>query len=394
MLPDRFSLKSFLEEHEKSNIESSNFVTGLRKSYGQYTAFLIEQLKIYRKAKDKLPAHANHYCLFTSKSYEQSSSESLAEFKKKRFSGKSLLDLTGGLGIDDWAFSKSFNEVVSVDNDTKLNEIARYNFRQMGINNVIRTDSDAYNFIKQDLHFDMAYLDSDRRVNQSGRKSVTLHESEPSILKLQERLFEICGSVLLKISPLADIKYLSGYLTNIKKVYVVSLYNEVKEILVWLNKSAEEKIEITAIDINKTGLETEFASGISHLLHTQYTNNGKYLYEPANALIKSGLTADYAKVNGIMTIAKNSIYMLSDKLIKNYFGRKFEIVAKIQFSKSKIKEYLKINGIIKANVSKRNFALAVSEIIKLFSLGDGGNDYLFFTTDAEKQKLMFHCRKV
>jgi hypothetical protein len=394
LLPDGFNLKSFLEAQEHKNFESPELMMRLRKKYGDKTSFLIEQLKLYNKAKVKLPFHSENFCLFTSKSFEQSSSEMLAEFKQRKFKGYSLLDLTGGLGIDDWALSKSFTEIVSVDSDTRLNEIVRYNLLQTGIDNIKRIDADAYEFVKENLCFDMIYVDSDRRSKQNGKKAVTLHDNEPSIIKLQNRLFEISDTILLKLSPLVDITYLANTLNNVSKIYVVSLNNEVKEILVLMKKTKSEKIEIFAIDINRNGTQTEFVSYFEKSLNEEYTTDGKYFYEPSNVLIKSGLAVKYAVEKGLKTAAKNSLYVLSDKFIKDFFGRKFIVVSKIPFSKSGAKRYLKLNNINNANVSKRNFTLSAGEIMKLFSLSNGGENYLFFTIDSEKQKLMFHCIKV
>jgi hypothetical protein len=58
-----------------------------------------------------------------------------------------------------------------------------------------------------------------------------------------------------------------------------------------------------------------------------------------------------------------------------------------------LKTYLANNNITKANIAKRNFPMEVTEIKKLTGLKDGGEQYLFFTTDEQGEKRVFHVGK-
>jgi hypothetical protein len=392
LLPDNFNLESFIKKY--SALEEYPLAVKLKKDFGSRSAFLAEQIKLHKKAKEKLPSFSKCFCLYTAKSIEQSSSEPLAEFKSRHFAGNKMLDLTGGLGVDDWALSGTFKKVISVDNDYLLNKIARYNFIRLGIKNIERIDGDAYEFIKIKNSFDLIYIDADRRVKPNGKKSVTLHDPEPSFLKLKKNLFELTGKILLKLSPLIDLSYLAKSIPEIQDIYVVSLNNEVKEILGVINKTFTGISKVIAVDLSPAGIEKEFSGKPNENIEPKYDYKGKYFYEPANVLIKSGLTPKYAAENGLRLVAKNSVYLLGDKLINGFFGRKFKIISGIPFSKSGVKKYLKESGITKANMSKRNFPLAAAEISKLFKLKDGGDEYLFFTTDRGKQKIMYHTRKL
>ena len=146
--------------------------------------------------------------------------------------------------------------------------------------------------------------------------------------------------------------------------------------------------------ISDTGKEICFSSGLKEYKADEYHADGKYFYEPAHALIKSGLVPDYASKIDLHMIAANSLYLTGNKHIDDFFGRTFKVVSGIDFSKSKVKKYLAEQKITKANISKRNFLLKPDEIIKLFKLRDGGEDYLFFTQDTNKNELMYHCRKI
>lgn len=380
-----FDLKSFLESYSEKDI------LRLKKLFLQNYILLSEQLKIYPKAKYKLPTFAVNYCWFTTKSYEQSSSEALAEYKASQFEGNTLLDLTGGLGVDDWAFSRSFSKVISLDKDNSLNTLVNINFDKLGINNIERITADAEEYVKQADAADLVYIDADRRV--SNKRSVTLEGASPPVLKILENIYSFTSNVLLKLSPLTDITYINRTLHHIKSIQVVSFENEVKEILVHLIKNYTGNAEIKAVDIS-TAWINEFSKSGDEEAEPLLANTGKYFYEPASSIIKAGLVNNYAIQTRLQLISTNCVYLLSDELKGNFFGRSFKIVEQLGFSKSTVKKYLKDNGIIKANIAKRNFPLSADEIKKLFKVSDGGNEYLFFTQNSRKEKIFFHCRKI
>lgn len=383
-----FDLKSFLE------LQSSTGLPSLKKLYPDRYRLLADQIKLYPKAAKKLPVFAEHFCCFTAKSFEQSSSEALARFKAGLFSGETIIDLTGGLGIDDWAFSGSFNKVISVERDKELNLLARVNFKKLGIVNVDRVDSDAEDFIKNPVTADMIYIDADRRPGT--KRTITLEDSQPNVLKLSDRLFEISDSVLLKLSPLIDITYLKRKLPNIQDLYVISLDNEIREILVLLRKDTNDKHCMTAVDIDNEGNYSSFSGSPGYIPSTgpPGNTNQKYFYESSKSIVKAGLAGEYAVHMELERINANGVYLLGNVLQQGFMGRVFRIIKGTEFGKSGFKTYLKDNGITKANVSSRNFPLGAEELKKQYKLSDGGDDYLFFTSGNGGLKLFFHCRKL
>lgn len=384
-----FDLKSFLEEF------SGKSPASIRKRYPELYQVFASQLKLYPKAIKKLPAFADKFCYFTTKSYEQSSSGALAAYKARLFSGDTLVDLTGGLGADDFAFSRSFNKVISADNDLELNELARINFLKLGAGNIERIDSSAEDLLNTSPQADMVYLDADRR--SSSRKAVTLHDSSPPVLEILPKIFDAAGKVLLKLSPLVDISYIIKSLPFIRWIKVISLKNEVKEILVYLEKQYSDLIDISAIDLDpdeNDGNERNYSARHNENLSPAIGHTGSYFYEPSASLVKSGLVNHYAASHGFSMISKNGVFLLSDKIVSDFFGRGFLIKNILKYSKSVLKKYFKDQEIKKANISCRNFPVSESSIKNLFSISDGGNEYLFFTTNSAGEKLMYHCRKL
>ncbi len=384
----KFDLQSFLESYKGySSIQ-------LKKDFPSTYKLLASQLALYPKAAQKLPLFTSKFCYLTSKAYEQASSEAMADYKSSLFKGNALIDLTGGLGIDDIAFSRSFKKVLSVDTDKELNLITEVNLKKLGISNIERITAIAEDFIQQDNSADLIYIDADRRLTTSGEKAVTLHDSSPGIPAMLNRLFEISGTILLKLSPLVDITYLKKTLPSIKEIRVVSLNNEVKEILVFLDIAFKKEPEIIAVDVLANGKIDEFSSKYQMVAMSSEGRDNKYFFEPAPSLIKAGLVAKYADFADLYPVALNNIYHTFENLTGDLFGRVFSIVNKMPFGKSSFHKYLLDNSITKANISSRNFPVKPEEIKKTFRINDGGDEYFFFTTDDKKKKLVYHCRKV
>ncbi len=383
----KFDLQSFLKDYAGST--SLN----LKKEFPDNYKLLAAQLDLYPKAVSKLPEFTSNYCYLTTKSYEQSSSEALAEYKASLFAGDMLIDLTGGLGIDDIAFSEKFGKVVSVDFDTELNLLAEVNFTKLGMGNIERVTAKAEEFIQKDISADMIYIDADRRSDRSGKRSVTLHNASPDILKILDRLYEISPRVLLKLSPLVDLTYLRKSLKNTKEIRVISLANEIKEILVLLNRVQDNETQIAAVDISKDGNIKEYFSGMNNSPANRISNEQNYFFEPSASLIKSGLAGEYAANKGLSYIFDGSLYFTSAAEPEKLMGRWFKIIGKMPFSGSAFKKYLSEARISRANISCRSFPLKPEDIKKNYKLMDGGAEYFFFTSDKQKYKLFFHCRK-
>jgi hypothetical protein len=61
------------------------------------------------------------------------------------------------------------------------------------------------------------------------------------------------------------------------------------------------------------------------------------------------------------------------------------------YDKKKIKKYI---GQEKANITVRNFPKSVAQIRKETKIKEGGNLFVFFTTNLEDKQLVLFCRKV
>ncbi len=391
-----FDLENFLSKYSESN--SDKLILKLKSSWNENfdLSFLIHQLKLYKKCKDKIPSFANTFCWLTPKSYEQASSELSALYKSSIFKGDKLFSVCGGLGVDDWAFSKTFSQVISLDLDEELNKLVRHNFRKLKIENFKRITTKAEDFIKEvnNSTYDLIYIDADRR-SDSKKKSFLFENSSPNPLEIISALFEQTETILIKLSPLIDLNYCEKTIPQISKIFVISVENEVKEVLLVLSKTNTKQIEceIQAVNIDPKGISSVFTA-FDKKKNCTYIDNGIYFIEPYLSIIKAGLVAQFSESINAKMISKNSNFLLSDSLVENSMGRFFKIVSILDFKKSELKKYLASNCISKANISKRNFPLKVDELRKVLKLKDGGEDYIFFTQNSENKKLVYHCRKI
>ena len=73
-------------------------------------AVILNQIAAKSKSEHKLPSwFSTKNIVYPSKiSVEQTSSENTALYKSEIISGESLIDLTGGFGVDDFYFSNKF----------------------------------------------------------------------------------------------------------------------------------------------------------------------------------------------------------------------------------------------------------------------------------------------
>jgi hypothetical protein len=255
-------------------------------------------------------------------------------------------------------------------------------------------DDDAEELIRKVPQADLVYVDADRRPGSRHIRVAGLAGMQPDIIRMKDRLLASGGAVLLKLSPMLDIHAIIDELKQVSEVYVVSLKNEVKELLVVMQQqAAAPPVKLHAVDISGAHSH-QFSGFFGDQADISYGYRGSYFYEPALCLIKSGLSGHYAGERGLQLLAPNTQYFVSDSLAEEFLGRSFEIITMMNFSRSAVRQYLTMQGITQANIAKRNFPAEVDELKKLFLIKDGGNDYLFFTQNKERQKLMYHCRKI
>ncbi|MDR6562764.1 MULTISPECIES: THUMP-like domain-containing protein [unclassified Arcicella] len=364
--------------------------------------YLVAQIQARQKAKNKLPEWTENLDVFFPKmlSLEQSSSEITAKFKASLVKGETLLDLTGGMGIDLAYMSKGFNKAFYAEQNNELLKVTQHNYQVLGIENIQFIEGNSETWLKaNETKFSWIYLDPHRR-DDTGNKVVKLQDCEPNILEIKSLIFERTDNVLLKVSPMLDIDLAILELKNVSNVYIVAVENEVKEILFYLQKDYHAEANITAINFLKQGHFSEGKSTEQHVFTFQkseektamigFSSPQHFLYEPNSAILKSGAFRMVAQQFGLQKIAPHSHLYTSEKLVNDFQGRTFQIKAVCKLDKKEIVKHITGN---KANITIRNFPLTVKQIREKLKLNEGGDDYLFATTDAQNQKIVIVCSR-
>ncbi|MEQ6123249.1 class I SAM-dependent methyltransferase [Pseudotenacibaculum sp. MALMAid0570] len=351
---------------------------------------IANQIVSKQKSEKKLPTWFQTEGIFfpPKLNLEQTSSEITAAYKSRLIKGESLIDITGGFGVDSYAFSKHFQEVNHCEINEELSKIAAYNFKKLGVSNVQFTTENGLDIVKNSTKaFDCIYADPSRRSNHKG-KVFLLDDCEPNIPENIDLLLQKANHILLKVSPILDITSAINELKNVKEVHVVAVNNEVKELLFLLERSYEDSIKIKTTNFQRNNQqEFEFILGTNE--HSNYSNPKEFLYEPNAAIMKSGGFHKITSSFNVYKLHQNSHLFTSNEHIE-FPGRVFKIIKILPYDKKKMKKQLSLK---KANITTRNFSKSVDEIRKELKIKDGGIDYLFFTTESSNKQVCIHCKK-
>ena len=174
-----------------------------------------------------------------------------------------ILDLTGGLGVDSWALSQVAERVVYFERNEELAAAAGRNFQRLGAGNIdVRCETVTPQTELPEA--DLIYADPARR-DAAGRKVFLLEDCTPDILTLLPMLLKKAPAVLLKLSPMADLAMLSERLgPALHEIHVVECDGEVKEILCLLlrdNVSPEPDILVVRLNASRGGILVHEATG-------------------------------------------------------------------------------------------------------------------------------------
>jgi len=141
------ALQQFIQKNYPKNLAQLAFKKTLVEGYEN--RFVLNQLYGKQKAKNKLPyLFDNDQVLYPAKvSVEQSSSQKTAIWKANLVNGETLLDMTGGFGVDTYHFAKRIKQVTYLEKNTELFDIIVHNYAVLKANNITTVNSNYKNLI-------------------------------------------------------------------------------------------------------------------------------------------------------------------------------------------------------------------------------------------------------
>ena len=362
-------------------------------------AYALDQIAGRQKARVKIPSWASIDGIVYPPhiSMEQCSSEQTARYKASIAGyGDKIVDLTAGFGVDMAFMSAGFKQAVHVEMQPQLCAISSENYKHLGLNHVQVVCNDGVGYLHQMEHADLIFIDPARR-DQHGARTYGIADCTPNVLEIIDEMLQKADRVMIKLSPMLDWQKTVADVGNVSQVHIVSVGNECKELLLEVKNGKGEKVKVFCVNDDQVfsyeiGEPHPFTPSPLHPFTPSPFHPFTFLYEPNASVMKAGCFNLISHRFGITQPDANSHLFLSDKLVEGFPGRGFVIERVSTMNKRELKEALA--GIDKANVAVRNFPLSVADLRKRLKLKDGGDVYIFATTDAKKGHLVMVCRKI
>ncbi len=351
---------------------------------------IVEQIDSKNKARTKLPTWFQTEGIYypNKLNLSQSSSELTASYKANILNGSSLIDLTSGFGVDSYYFSKRFSEVIACEINRDLVEIVAHNFKRLSCPVVLVSEEGMSYLKKRKTRVDLIYLDPSRRTDTK-KKVFLLEDCMPNIVASKSMIFEHTDTIMVKVSPLLDISSAIKKLPEVKEVHCIAVANEVKEVLLILNKHYTGSVHLKTVNIQKEHVQ-HFEAYFGTNTRADYALPLHYLYEPNAAILKAGLFNEVSSQLNIFKLHNNS-HLYTSKTLIDFPGRRFKIISETSYDPKKIRKVISSD---KAHIATRNFPDSVATIRKRLKMKEGGDRYLFFTTNLNNRPIVLICEKV
>ena len=339
---------------------------------------IVQQIKGRQVAQKKFPFLLKEGIIFPPQlNLEQSSSEKTALYKSEILKGKKFIDLTSGFGIDAYYLSENFEEITLVEQNAELLAIVEHNWNVLGRKAKFISQK-LEDFLHENTEtFDVIYLDPARR-DHNKNKVFLLEDLSPDIIEIQEKLLSISNKVVIKLSPLIDLKYLVSVLPNLFRIDIIALKNDVKEVVVFLSKQNSDKIISHCVNLESHEADFSFDFASEENAAAEFGEPEKYIYIPNNSVLKAGVFNVISEKFKLKKLHPNTHLYTSNQKITDFPGRILEM------------EVIEAKQIVKKsqfNIISKNYPLKPEEIKKKYSLKDGGESYLIFT-QSKKGKII------
>ena len=304
-----------------------------------------------------------------------------------------VADLTGGMGVDAWAFAKVSKEVLYNEMQVELARATELNFRELGVENVrfrnARVEPGKVREVLDGFEPDVIFLDPARRAGD-GRKVFLIEECQPDVLGLLPELFEASRYVLLKLSPMADITMACKRLgAHVKEVHVVAAGGECKELLFlmdrdWEGTPATFIVEGGAVmeipgQAGNDGPSLVIPSEVKEpVISTGAKRSGEiFLFEPGKSLLKAGAFSLPCERFGLSKLGQHTDLYVGEAIPEALrpFGKVFEILEVLPLNNRTMKEAGRRWP--QAEVTARNVPMTSDLLRKKLGCASGGDIHFF-----------------
>lgn len=361
----------------------------------------LDQIQGWQTARHKLPSWAaiDGIVYPPHLSMEQCSSEATAIYKcgiverLPKSCRETLIDLTGGFGVDFAFMTRCFDHACYVERQAHLCDTARHNFGLLGLPHARVINADAEQVLgemKTEPASTLLYLDPARRDSNKAR-TYAITDCTPNVLELLPRLLQCGHHVLLKLSPMLDWhKAVADLGNHVAEVHIVSVGNECKELLILISANHVGEPSIHCVNDGQSLIYLPTQDCVAPAIAT--SEEARYLYEPNASVMKAGCFGLLTERFPVKALATDSHLFVSNELVEDFPGRHFAIIAVTTMNKKDLGRTL--SGITRANVAVRNLPMTAQQLRQRLGLKDGGDIYIFGTTTATGEHRLYICDKL
>ncbi|MDE5687090.1 MAG: class I SAM-dependent methyltransferase [Paramuribaculum sp.] len=349
----------------------------------------ILQIDCRRKAATKLPdtLKCREFWFPTALSAEQCTSDALADFHSTLVRGDRVLDMTCGLCIDAFHIAATGKHVTAIDINPEITEAARHNARALGIESFEAITADCTQWIQTTpSRFDTIFIDPARR-GEGGKRIFALSDCTPDVVAMLPLLRQRCTRLIIKASPMLDIKSIVASLAQHCDIFVTGTRTECKEIVAVIDFDREyADTTVTAFTVGAPAFT--FALSEESSLSASFCEpaEGMFLYEPFPAMMKAGGFSSLCQRFGVNELAQNTHLFVSSSDIPDFPGERFIIKEILPFNKKTLKEISSTYTAL--DISARNFIIPAPELAKRLKIKQGGHLRLFAATTQLGNTLM------
>ena len=317
-----------------------------------------------------------------------------------------VADLTGGLGVDSWAFSEVAEEVLYNEMNPELAAAARHNFQALGATNIFirncEATADSLEEILGDFKPDVIFMDPARR-DSVGKKVFLLEDCSPDVLKMLPQMFETSRFILLKISPMADITMVVERLDRtyesfldenhkggwngqwVREVHVVASCGECKELLILLDREWRNGYSLTCREDGGTLTFTSEEIAGAKAVYPDSTF-ARIIFEPGKSLTKAGVFNAVCERFGLVKLARfTHLYTIGEPLSDSEleqrtaplkdFGKVFYVKEILPLNKASMKDVGKRYP--HSEVSAKNIPMSSDELRVRLKVRSGDDAHIF-----------------
>lgn len=342
--------------------------------------FAILQISLRKKCSRKLAGFISrrHFLFPDGISSEQASDERVAAYHASLCgSGKRVLDMTAGLGIDAMSIAMHGNRVTSCELDPLKCECLRHNADLLESARLEVINADCRIILKDISDTDIIFIDPARR-NIDKSRAYSFRDCTPDVLDMMDEMRNVARHIFIKASPLLDISAVLTELPDTSRIHLVCARRECKELLVEIDGSEFKGVKI--VDLLDNGepkseilfSQSELNDFCPPIASVDEIENGSYLYEPNPGMMKlSCYGVICRKFERLKRISSNTSLYLSRNSHPDFPGRMLRIDSILD--KKGCKE---LKG-ERYNVAVRNYPLSAAELRKKLKVKEGQDRFIY-----------------